>query len=75
MIINFLQVEKLRHREAESLAQGHTADKWQSQDLNPSLLVAERQLWGTYNHLHDVEASSHRETGSGRSESSSKASY
>lgn len=58
MIINLLQVEKLGHREAESLAQGHTADKWQSQDLNPSLLVAELQLWGTYNHLHDVEASS-----------------
>lgn len=58
MIINFLQVGKLRHREAESLAQGHTAGKWQSQDLNLSLLIAELQLWGTYNHLYDMEAPS-----------------
>ena len=40
MIINLLQVEKLRHREAESLAQGHTADKWQSQDpIVPSTIA------------------------------------
>lgn len=58
MIINFLQVGKLRHREAESLAQGHAAGKWQSQDLNLSLLIAELQLWGTYNHLYDMEAPS-----------------
>lgn len=51
MIINFLQMGKLRPREAESLAQRHTAGKWQSQDLNLSLLVTELQLLGTYSHL------------------------
>lgn len=58
MIINFLQVGKFRPREAESLAQVHTAGQWQSQDLNLSLLISELQLWGTYNHLYDMEAPS-----------------
>lgn len=49
---------KLRPREVGSLAQSHTAGKWQSWDLNWSLLVAELQLLGTSNHLTDTDAPS-----------------
>lgn len=34
-VIHILQMEKLKHREAKSLAQGHTARKQQGQGLNP----------------------------------------
>ena len=51
-------MEKLTPREDESLAQGYTAGKWQSRDLNPSLLVAKPRLLGTYGHLNDTGAPS-----------------
>lgn len=36
--IPILQTRKLRHRDVKRLAQSHTANKWQSWDLNPGLL-------------------------------------
>lgn len=51
-------MEKLTPREDESLAQGYTAGKWQSRDLNLSLLVAKPRLLGTYGHLNDTGARS-----------------
>lgn len=41
-----------------SLAQGYTAGKWQSGDLNLSLLAAKLQLLGTYYHLNDTDVPS-----------------
>lgn len=35
IIIAVLRRRKLKHREGKSPAQGHTVDKWQSQELNP----------------------------------------
>lgn len=34
MIISILTTSKLRHRGIKRLAKGHTATKWQNQDLN-----------------------------------------
>lgn len=39
MIIPILQLRKLRHREVEYLAQGHTASDWQNWDLNQGSLA------------------------------------
>lgn len=43
-------------REVESLVQGRTAGKWQSQDRNLCLLVVE--LLGTFSHLNDTDTTS-----------------
>lgn len=38
---------KLRHRDINSLTQGHIAVKWQSQDLYPSLLTSKPMFLNT----------------------------
>lgn len=38
MITDNLQMEKLKYGEAKKIFQGHWANKWQSQDLNPGCL-------------------------------------
>ena len=40
-IILILQLRKLRHRGVKAFTQHHTADTWQSWDLNPGSLTPE----------------------------------
>lgn len=44
IIILMLQKSKLGHRKVKSLAQSHTAGRWQRQNLNPGRLVPEATL-------------------------------
>ena len=44
-MIPISEVGKLRHREDKSLAQGHTARKWQSLDLNLGVLGPQSPPW------------------------------
>lgn len=41
MITANLQMKKLKHGEVRKLFQGHSANKWWSQDLNPGSLNPE----------------------------------
>ena len=61
IIIPIVQIQKLRHREAQQLAQRHTVSKWHSQNLNLgelcvqlrfSKLLPNRRVEGTHQCTH-----------------------
>lgn len=46
VVIPITQMNKLRHREAKSFAQGHRTSKRQQQELKPGFLTSHRHMSG-----------------------------